>query len=96
MIVWGEKPDGSDDVVVYAGTGQWDGHHLTWVGDSVAGSIRLQDDWLARLRAVVPDQKEMLLGADYSFSVLIGPVPGGQNPGSYISTGLHWPRDDGG
>jgi hypothetical protein len=29
MIVWAEKPDGADDVVVFTGTAHWNGSHLT-------------------------------------------------------------------
>ena len=29
MVAWAEKPDGTDDVVVFTGTAHWDGGHLT-------------------------------------------------------------------
>jgi hypothetical protein len=94
MIAWGEKPDGSREVVVFGGVGQWDGQHLTLVRDPIGSSIPLQDDWLVRLQTVEPDLKGMLLDADYSFSVSVGPLPEGEELGSYMKTGLRWPGGD--
>jgi len=92
MLVWGKKPDGSDDVMVYTGIADWDGQHLTMVREP-GPSFSVQDDWLDRIKAVDPEAKETLLDAEYAFSVTVGPLPDGANPDDYLSTGLRWPQE---
>ena len=94
MVAWGEKPDGTDDVVVFAGTAEWDGARLIVNGGPDSFSFQVQDDWIGRLQPVAPDLKETLLDAEYSFSVTIGPLPDGANLDEFVRTGIKWPSDD--
>ena len=92
--VWGTKPDGSDDVMVYAGTARWDGKCMSMLGSSGELLVRLEDQWLTRLRRVEPSLKKTLLEADFSFSVTIGPLPEGADMDKYTMLGIQWPSDD--
>lgn len=94
VVVWGVKPDGNDDVVVFAGTVHWDRRHLGLVGDSGDELLSLQPEWLDRLRHVDESLKETLLGADLSISLNIGPLPEGADKTKFVKTGLRWPADD--
>jgi len=89
MVAWAKKPDGTDDVVVFTGTGRWDGSHLTLVRDD--SSFQILDEWLDRLKMVDADLKTSLLEADYCFNVTIGPLPDGADLRQYLGTGLKWP-----
>jgi hypothetical protein len=93
MVVWSEKPDGSDEVVVFTRRADWDGKHLTMVGESGEPSFRLEDDWLDRLTMVDPSLKGVLLEADYCFSVSIGSIPEGTDITRFVKTGLRWPTE---
>jgi len=89
MVAWGKKPDGTDDVVVFTGTGRWEGGHLTMVREH--SSFQILDEWLSRLKMVDADLKSALLEADYCFDVTIGPLPDGADLMEYLETGLKWP-----
>ena len=91
MVAWGQKPDGTDDVVVFTGTAQWDGSHLTMVRDD--SSFQILNEWLDRLKVVDSDLKASLLEADYFFNVTIGALPDGVDLSEYCQTGLKWPTD---
>jgi len=89
MVAWGKKPDGTDEAVVFTGTGRWDDGQLTMVrGQS---SFQIHDEWLGRLKIVDADLKSALLEADYYFNVTIGPLPDGADLTQYLETGLKWP-----
>jgi hypothetical protein len=94
MVAWGEKPDGSDDVVVFAGLAEWDGNHLTMRHESSPSSLVLTEEFLGRLQPVPPDLRSILLDADYSFSVTIGDRPADADPSEYVRTGLKWPKPE--
>jgi len=91
MVAWAEKPDGTDDVVVFTGTAHWAGGHLTML--RAESSFQILDEWLDRVKPVAADLKALLLGADYFFNVSIGPLPDGANVSEYLETGLKWPAD---
>ena len=93
MLVWGEMADGSDDVAVFAGIGDWDGRRLRMLRQSDPASFPIQDDWLSRLKPVPADLKTTLLDSDYFFSLTIGPIPEGEALGAYVVTGLKWPDE---
>jgi len=93
MIVWGEKPDGSDDVAVFTGVARWDGAHLRMVRQP-GPDFPVRDDWLDRLKPVDAELKATLLGAELAFSVSIGNLPEGIDVEELLSTGLEWPDDD--
>ena len=88
MLMWGTKPDGSDDVAVVAGLAHWDGHRLMLTRNPPATSIAVLDEWLDRIRTVDPDARAVLMGADYCFSVKIGLIPDGTNMDEYVPLGL--------
>ena len=89
MVVWGEKSDGTDDVVVFTGTARWDGRHLTLARHE--SDFQLLDEWLDRLRPVRADLKATLLDSEYFLNVTIGNLPDGTDTRSYFDTGLKWP-----
>jgi hypothetical protein len=91
IVAWGEKPDGTDDVVVFTGTAQWDGRHLTMRRDG--SSFQIPDEWRDRLKPVDITLRATLLEADYFFSVAIGDLPDGADISHYLQTGLKWPAD---
>lgn len=94
IVVWGVKPDGSDEVAVCVGTVEWDEQHLDLVGDSGDVLLSLQHEWLDRLRHVEESLKETLQGADLCLSLSIGPVPQDADMTKLVKTGLRWPVDD--
>jgi hypothetical protein len=93
MIAWGEKRDGSEDVAVFAGIANWDGAHLTMLRQPEGTVFPVPDEWLERLEPVDPTVKDILLGAEYCFSVTIGSLPEGVDLVEYLKTGLKWPDE---
>jgi len=93
MIVWGEKPDGSDDVAVFTGVAHWDGAELTMVRKP-GPDFPLLDHWVERMKPVDADLKATLLGAELAFSVSIGGLPEGTDVEAFLSTGLTSSDDD--
>ena len=95
MIVWGASADGEEEAVVYAGEANWDGATLrvTFAG-AVGDSFQVREEWLDRIDSVDSESKEILLGADFAFSVSIGPLPENADVSEYVRTGLRWPADD--
>ena len=94
MVACGEKPDGSADVVVFAGPAEWDGDHLSMHHESSQSSLVLPDEFLGRLQPVPSDLRSILLDADYSLSVTIGDLPADADPSEYVRIGLMWPKDE--
>lgn len=95
MIAWGKKSDGSDDVAVFTGIADWDGSHLTMRGPAEGTSFTLPDEWLDRIKLVSAGSKDTLVGAEYCFSVRIGPLPEGADTAEYLKTDLKWPAEPG-
>ena len=93
MMAWGEKADGSDDVAIFTGTADWDGQRLVMLRSQGEPPFEVPGDWLERLKPVDPDLQPDLLGAEYYFSVTIGPLPAGTDVSQYSETGLRWPPD---
>lgn len=94
MLVWGERADGSDDVAVFTGVGEWDGRCLRMLRQPDPSSFQVQDEWLDRLKPVPADLRATLLDAEYYFSLTIGSLPEDRELSEYIFTGLKWPGDD--
>ncbi len=96
MIAWAEKADGSDDVSVFAGTGNWDGKEFVLVREPSTSSLVLEPEWLERMKLVPDNLKDTLLGAEYQFSVSVGNIKDADNPEDLIKTGLKWPTEEAG
>ena len=94
MMAWGRKADGTDDVAIFTGTVDWDGRRLAMLRSDGEPPFEVPDDWLDRLKSVDPDLRPDLLGAEYYFSVTIGPLPAGADVSQYLETGLRWPPDN--
>jgi hypothetical protein len=94
MMVWGKKADGTDDVAVFTGTAEWDGQRLVMLRRHGEPPLEVQGEWLDRLKPVDPDLRSELLGAEYYFSVTIGPLPAGDDMSQYRETGLTWPPNE--
>jgi len=94
MLAWGKKPDGTDDVAAFTGIAEWDGQRLVMRRGPGEAPFEVQDEWLGRLRPVEPDMQSELLGAEYYFSVTIGPLRAGDDVGRYRETGLTWPPSE--
>ena len=77
MMAWGEKADGTDDVAIFTGTAEWDGRRLAMLRGPSEPPFEMPDEWLDRLKPVDPDLQSEFLGAEYYFSVTIGPLPAG-------------------
>lgn len=92
MVAWAVKPDGSDDVAVFTGTGDWNGTKLTLVRQPLESSFVLEDDWLPKLCPVPDELRETLLSADYYFSVTVGPLEENFS-GPLKQLGIVWPND---
>jgi len=83
MMVWGKKADGTDDVAVFTGTAEWDGERLVMLRGHGEPPLEVQGEWLDRLKPVDPDLRSEFLGAEYYFSVTIGPLPAGDDVSQY-------------
>jgi|GraSoiStandDraft_16_1057320.scaffolds.fasta_scaffold350543_3 hypothetical protein len=94
VVAWAEKPDGSDDFVVFAGIADWDGSHLTLLRQPGKSPFPIPDEWLGRLKLVEPDLKTTLLGADYCLSVAVGNLPDSHEVADFLKSDLRWPADD--
>lgn len=94
MIAWGTDEHGEDEAVVYAGQAQWDGSVLTVVRRPPDASFELEPEWLGRIQPVSDHLRETLLGATYSFSVTVGPLPEDAPAEEYRMLGIRWiPHD---
>jgi hypothetical protein len=93
VVAWAERPGGSDDFVVFAGTGNWDGSCLTLLRQPGKSPFRVPDEWLGHLKLVEPDLKATLLGADYVVSGSVGELPDGHEVANFLKTDLKWPAD---
>jgi hypothetical protein len=94
MVVWGKKDHGTDDVAVFTGIAEWDGRRLIMLRQPGAAPFEVQHEWLGRLKPATPDLQSELLGADYYFSVTIGPLPPGDDMSQYRETSLMWPPSE--
>jgi hypothetical protein len=95
MIAWGKTADGEKDVAVFSGIAVWDGSVLTMRREPETASFAIPAEWYARLRPVEAGLKEMLLGADYCFSVSVGNLDEEDDSSGFRNTGLTWPSRDG-
>ena len=93
-MAWGKKADGTDDIAIFTGTGQWDGQHLVMLRGHGQPPLEVQGEWLDRLTPVDLDLRSELLGAEYYFLVTIGPLPAGGDVNQYRETGLTWPPNE--
>lgn len=94
MIAWAQKEDGSDDVAVFSGIAQWDGKVLTICREPATASFVVPEEWYSRLAPVEDDLKDMLLDAEYCFSVSVGDLDDVEDTGGFEKTGLKWPQGD--
>jgi len=94
MMAWSEKADGSDDVAIFTGTADWDGRRLAMLRGTSGPPFEVLDEWLDRIQLVDADLQSDLLGAEYYFSVTLGPLPAGADVAQYLETGLRWPPDE--
>ncbi len=94
VVAWADRPDGSDDWVVFAGTGDWDGNCLTLLRQPGKSAFRVPDEWLGHLKPVEPDLKGTLLGADYVVSGSVADLPEGHEVADFLKTDLKWPAND--
>lgn len=85
MIAWGEKGAGGDDVAVFTGIADWDGRRLIMRREPDSSSFAIPDEWLDRLKAVEPDLKETLLGAEFHFSVTVGNLPDSEDVSAWCT-----------
>lgn len=72
IIAWGKDAKGRDDVAVVTGV-------LTEVDDSYflhrggeQSPFRIHDEWLVRICEVQPENKDLLMGADFQLSLSVG------------------------
>jgi hypothetical protein len=91
MIAWGKNEDGSDEVAVFTGVGEWDGAVLRMRREPESSSFTIPSEWLLRLQPVRDDVRSTLLDAEYSFSVTVGNLQSGEDASVFQSTGLRWP-----
>src|SRR2546430_5031985 len=94
MIAWGEKSNGSSEVVVFSGIADWDGTALTLRRKPDATSFVIPAEWLSRIQPVQADLKSMLCDADYSFSVTVGNLGDDEDLATFLPTGLKWPNGE--
>jgi len=95
MMAWGKKADGSNEVVVFTGTTDWDGRRLLMRRGHGKPPLEIQDEWLDRIEAAHPSLQSELLGAEYYFSVTIGPLSAADDASQLQDTGLIWPINEG-
>jgi hypothetical protein len=55
-------------------------------------SFQVPNEWWDRLKPISDDLKEMLLEADFCFSVTVGNLSESGDVAGYVKTGLKWPR----
>jgi len=94
MVAWAEKDDGSDDVAVFTGIAHWDGNTLMMCREPIESSLEIEMDWLTRIKEVVPDLRDTLLGAEYYFSVSVGDISEVDDPSELKTTPLKWPESE--
>jgi hypothetical protein len=93
MIMWGKHPDGSGEVAVFAAPAHWNGVELTMRFEPPRPTeFLVEEEWLPRIKPVPDDVKEILLHADFYFSVTVGDVDNDDfDPTQFRKTGLKWP-----
>jgi hypothetical protein len=93
MIAWAQNPDGSDNVAVFTGIARFRGSSLIMTRTPPESSFEVPAHLLERIRHVADAFKEMLLNADYSFSVSVGSIDECDESEAKLmqQTGLKWP-----
>jgi hypothetical protein len=89
MMAWGKKEDGTDDVVAFTGIADWDGKRLRLLREKGEVFEVLADFW-DRIRPVNEEVKDILLNAEFCFSVTVGNL-GDAGADGLLLTGLKWP-----
>lgn len=88
MVVWNSEIE--NDVHVYLGTiRSFDGEYV-FINEERGWKVSLNDEQLSRLKPVSDDLKEILLNADYSFSMTMGNIPDTDVLTNFNDTGLDW------
>jgi hypothetical protein len=88
MVVWNSQKE--NDVHVYLGKLNSSDGQYSFINEERGWKILLNDEQLGRLKPVSDDLKDILLNADYSFSMSMGDIPDGEDLTDYNDTGLKW------
>lgn len=91
LLLMGTTPDGEDDWVVFSGTAQVDHDGLRVDRGSEAPAFHVAPHLVPRIRPTTPEQREILLGAEFVLPLTVGALPDDADPNEYVATGLKWP-----
>ena len=88
MVAWGKEEDESDRVAVFTGVADWDGKCLRMRRER-GGVFEVRPEWWERIRPANAEVREIVLQAEFCFSVAVGDV---EDAGDGLEkTGLKWP-----
>jgi hypothetical protein len=88
MIVWNTEKE--DDVHLYLGKLQNANGIYSFINEEKGWNVSLDEEQLSRLQPVSEDMREMLLNADYAFSMTMANLPDTEDKSELNSTGMNW------
>ena len=91
LLLMGTTVDGQDDWVVFAGTARVDGSGLRVDRGRDEAPFRVASEFMPRIRLTSPEQREILLGAEFVLPLTVGALAEDVDPNEYLATGLKWP-----
>ena len=94
LIATATDEKGQEDVAVFTGTIRLSGERLFFDRGPDSKQFEIPSHWIGRFDPVVPEVKDILMGADYSISVSVGNLQHGTDLTGFESMGLKWPTSD--
>ena len=93
LVVMGQSAHAEDDWAVVRGSLMRSGADLLFVHEGKPDRFPLPDDALDRIKPTTPETRAILLDADLSLALTIGPTPEGSEAEGLVDTGLKWPEE---
>lgn len=91
LLLMGTTSDGEDDWVVFSGTAYVDQEELRVDRGSLEPPFRVAPHLVPRIRPTTPEQRDILLGAEFVLPLVVGVLPNDADPNDYVAAGLKWP-----
>lgn len=93
LVMMGKDARGEDDWAVVKGVLERSGGDIVFIHDGKPDRFALPDDALARIKPTTPETRAILLDADLSLPLTIGPTPEGPEGRGLVDTGMKWPEE---
>ena len=90
-VIVTEVDKGNSETAVFTGIARWTGDSLVMMRGDTEPPFDIQPEWYERIKPVKEEVRSILLGAEYTFTLLMGVLPETGDRESFQATGLRWP-----